>query len=306
MSRPLHTVAQRIAKNNGWGNIAAPVKPVKPVKPVGVAGRSPLTGMPLSQGQDFLDTGGKMAGPLTDESQGKSAWKWSTGQRFSYNTGYAKVHGGTVDAQGNYHPPAAPAPAAPAAPASPDPRDSTYWSGMTGVTKARDEGLASVEQARQIAAIDFQRALRGLASDRVGALEGANSNANRQGLFFSGQLSKARTGVETDFNNRQANAQSGYDTGQGLLTDRASGINSDYSTGESTLFGSAVDRQLTRDQSAPDPVTPDPSAHVNTGVAKVVGKRVDPQLKTWKTVVKGGRVWHYYTDGRKINVRAAA
>lgn len=104
----------------------------------------------------------------------------------------------------------APAPAGDAAPeAAPapiDPRDAIYTQGVAGLLAKLQAQRASAQLDQSRENEDFATTLRRMAEARTKDLDGEDSNANRQGLFYSTVLRDRRGGVEKDYSERETDA----------------------------------------------------------------------------------------------------
>jgi hypothetical protein len=114
-------------------------------------------------------------------------------------------------------PPAVAAPAAngggDAGPQAPTPFDSQWTTGVAGLffrnKNQRDDLSKQGEQATQ----DFNTMLSRMAESRANDLLAQNYAANKQGLFYSGQLGKRRDTVEKGYDQQKQDAQTAYDRG---------------------------------------------------------------------------------------------
>jgi hypothetical protein len=109
---------------------------------------------------------------------------------------------------------AAPAAAAPAPPAAaPDPRDSTFNTSVAGLLFNNRNQRQDLETQNGQQAEDFNTMLARMADNRAQDLLAQNYAANKQGLFYSGQLGKRRDTVEKGYDQQKQDAQTAYDRG---------------------------------------------------------------------------------------------
>lgn len=154
-------------------------------------------------------------------------------------------------------PPVAPKPAA--APATPPPpmppvdvRDSDYWLWKTQRRGDIDQQEIAwdAEDANQKAARD--EALRRMAIQRPEDLTQANRNFNRQGLFYSGALGKARDDIESEYIRNQASTQDEYTRNANYRQQARQLLESGFSAEDVIQLLAAGDRQAGRDQASAD------------------------------------------------------
>lgn len=208
--------------------------------------------------------------PTTTSAFGTGPSFWRGWQNIPDAVSYARAHPpGAAPAPAPPAPPAAAADSAPAAgPAvaagpPPDPRDAQYGAGAARLLydnrQQRDElGLQGTQDQQ-----DFDTMLKRMAESRTQDLLGQDHQANRDGLFYSGQLGKRRGAVEQDYGNRQFDNQTAFDRrvaarakalqdiGQ-VSADEASPLGFS-GTGRAgldltDLYNGAVQRRLQRDQ----------------------------------------------------------
>ena len=149
-------------------------------------------------------------------------YDWPDGKRHSISYAQHLQNmglGNTAVTPGFTPPPAPPAPKPPAPTLQPprDPRDAAYNSGVAGLifnnTNQRNDLNAQLSQGTQ----DFNTMLSRMADARAKDLLSANYAANKQGLFYSGQLGKRRGEIEKGYSQRQSDAQTAYDRQQAAL-----------------------------------------------------------------------------------------
>lgn len=158
---------------------------------------------------------------------------------------------------------AAQAAGAPAAKATFNPNDPAYTTGINGVIAriAAQRAQAALDQTRDDT--DYGTATTRLEAARAGDLRQANSDANRQGLFFSTVLGQRRGDVDRGYNERAFDAQTAYDRAKydrqaavdalgGIVSDASSDLGY-HATGTAqndlaALFSEAYNRQLARDR----------------------------------------------------------
>lgn len=160
----------------------------------------------------------------------------------------------------NAQTPAAPAAApAAAAPAAPPPQmppvpvaDSDYYSWL-----AQRQGEVNQQQIQYDAEdkndlAARNEALRRMAQQRPEDLTQANRNFNRQGLFYSGALGKARGDIEADYVRQEGDTTAAYQRAHDAREAARQALLSGFSLEQAAQMAAAADRQATRDQSAAD------------------------------------------------------
>lgn len=183
--------------------------------------------------------------------------------------------------------------------------DSQYASGVARLlyqTKRQRDDLG--RQGRDDQA-DFDTMLHRMARDRATSLQNQNHQANREGLFYSGQLTKRRGDTERQYGEKEQDARTDLDR---RATARASALNDlgtvvadpnsplGYrGTGGAAfdlqdMFSSAVGRQLERDQGLQLQRQDDVGAPAAAG-----GAAGGPG---YKVVLKNGRKYHVYNGGK--------
>jgi hypothetical protein len=204
-----------------------------------------------------------------------------------YFANYAAQHPGELTGAPGVAPPraAAPAPAAPQAspngdvstPGDVDPRDSTYGAGLAallGQVQSQRQAVASADATDQQG---FNENLGRIAANRAGSLDSTLTNANHQGLLYSGILGQRQGQVNGQYDD-QVNSERTALTGRqsqrqaqlqqiGNLTADASSPYGYSATGGAgldfyNLLRDAADRRTAAAASAapgPDP-TPDPGS----------------------------------------------
>jgi enamine deaminase RidA (YjgF/YER057c/UK114 family) len=233
--------------------------------------------------------------------------------------------------------PATAAAAAPPPPAAPDPRDSTFNSGVNGLLFNNKNQRADLTHQGEQATTDFNTMLARLAENRANDLLAQNYAANKQGLFYSGQLGKRRDTVDKGYTQQQTDAQTAYDRANAArqtALDRLGEFTADpnsptgYSgTGQagldlSDLLSQAVGRQAGRDANgggdlaaaaqlgSPDaaaaagaPDLPAPTA-TSSGPQPTTG---GVAIKIAPSAAHGGAKWVYHraASGQWIPIRPA-
>lgn len=169
--------------------------------------------------------------------------------------------------------PGAPKPgaaAAPAAPVAPDPRDSTYWQNLAKLQFTRNQQQAQLTQEQAYADTDFAEAVRRRLGQKVEDVQNIRQGANREGLFYSGQLGKRQGDYEVDFQRREADAQTAYTRANAAREAARQALAEGYSLDEAAAMAEAVDRQSARDLASP----PDPPGAAAAPPAAVAPGRV--------------------------------
>lgn len=137
----------------------------------------------------------------------------------------------------------APAPQMPPVPVA----DSEYYGWLAqrqGEVNQQQIGMDAQEQ-EDVAARN--EALRRMAQQRPEDLLGANRNFNRQGLFYSGALGKARGDIEADYVRQESDTRSGYQRAHDAREAARQALLSGFSLEQAAQMAAAADRQAQRD-----------------------------------------------------------
>ena len=92
-----------------------------------------------------------------------------------------------------------------------DYRDSSYFEDKAMGNRDVQVGLAQLDAEEQTIGQTRAEALRRLMAQRPEDLQRADQNFNKSGLFYSGQLGKARDDIESGYVRQQADMNAGYD-----------------------------------------------------------------------------------------------
>ena len=150
---------------------------------------------------------------------GHAWYDWPDGKRhtISYAQHLQNMGQGTAAVAPGYAPPPAPKPPAPTFQAPTDVRDSTYNTGVAGLLfnnkNQRDDLNRQLGQGTE----DFNTMLARMADARAKDLLATNYGANREGLFYSGQLGKRRGDVEKGYSQQESDARTSYNRQQEAL-----------------------------------------------------------------------------------------
>jgi hypothetical protein len=231
---------------------------------------------------------GSSVGPSHQTPQFPAPAKGVPGQ-FTYAPGAAAPGGG--------------APAAPAAPpAVPSPLDSQYGSDVAGILFGNKNQRDDLSRQRSQGTEDFNTMLARMADARAKDLQAQNYQANREGLFYSGQLGKRRDETSKGYDQQQQDAQTSYDRQQTALQqalDRLGTVSADASsplgytgTGQAGLdianaYSGAIGRRATLDQGYTPPA-PAPAPAAAAPAAAPAGA-----IKIAKSAAHGGARWVY-------------
>jgi hypothetical protein len=208
------------------------------------------------------------------------------------------------------------------------PLDSTYANGVARLLfnnkTQKDQLTQQGDQDKQ----DIDTALQRMARQRSIDLLNQNHQANREGLFYSGQLTKRRGEVEHDYSDRQGDAQRDYDrrvaaraqalAQLGDITANAGSPLGYVGTGAAgldlaDLYQGAVDRQTERDhqslldQQAAAAAAPPPPDSAPAPAAAAPSSHASGQTKVAASSAHGGAKWVYRLgeSGKWIPVRPA-
>lgn len=175
----------------------------------------------------------------------------------------------------------APAPAAPQAapngdvstPGDVDPRDATYGAGLAGLLGQVQSQRRAIQAASETDNQGFNENLGRIAQNRSASLDANQTNANRQGLFYSGILGKRQGDTNAQYDdqiNQNRSALNAREAARKLqlqqIGDLTADPNSPYgysATGNAglsfyNLLRAAADRRVaTAASAAPDDSTPD-------------------------------------------------
>lgn len=161
-------------------------------------------------------------------------------------TGQAKPPAGFAAAFG-----AAPAPAAPTAPSVFAP-DAQYLAEAGQRLQDRQAKTNELNANTQTDSQDTAEAIRRLLQSRGEVETSTKQTANKQGLFYSGQLGKRLGDVAADFTRRQSDAQLALDRREAAREAARRAIESGAPLSEAAALAQAADRQIARDQTAAD------------------------------------------------------
>lgn len=149
--------------------------------------------------------------------------------------------------------PKAPAPRKPPAPPTPHlVDDSTAAAARAQLRFKVSQGLAGSTQESAYDKIDFQEALRRMTEQRPKDEQSTREQANRQGLFYSGQLGKRLDDLATDYARRQGDQQQSYDRREAARVAARRAIESGASIDDAAITAELADRQVAADSSAAD------------------------------------------------------
>lgn len=229
---------------------------------------------------------------------------------------------------------AAPAPAI----KTPDPRDSIFGFGVNGLIKSNQSQRDALKVQGEQATQDFNTMLQRMAENRANDLLAQNYNANKQGLFYSGQLGKRRDDVEKGYKQREDDARTSYDRANEaraaaldqlgtLVVDPTSPLGysgtGDAFTQLAQLYGEAVGRQAHQDASGggdlaaalslpapadqPAATSAPPLAATAPTVTSSGPQATTGSVKVAKSAAHGGQRWVYHlsASGKWIPVRPA-
>lgn len=171
-------------------------------------------------------------------------------------------------------PPAPPKPPAPVAPPAPKPvpdvRDGTYQEALARLGRQRDDTLTDLTAAGQRDDQDVAAYIRQLAEARTGALTGTKTNANRQGLFYSGILGQRLDDTNKTYDAQQTEQQAAYARRQSDRATAQTRAGESYAEALRQAEREAVERQVQRDLESglgveepaptPTPAVPVPAA----------------------------------------------
>jgi hypothetical protein len=194
-------------------------------------------------GQNFIGTGMLQRGGSGMNFSGAGALKTPQPHQIGQNV------------QTPAAPTATPAAAAPAA--TPPPQmppvpvaDSDYYSWL-----AQRQGEVNQQQIQYDAEdkndlAARNEALRRMAQQRPEDLTQANRNYNRQGLFYSGALGKARGDIEADYVRQEGDTTAAYQRAHDAREAARQALLSGFSLEQAAQMAAAADRQAQRDADA--------------------------------------------------------
>lgn len=132
--------------------------------------------------------------------------------------------------------------------ATPDVRDSTYFSELSAALFKKNQGLSEIGQAEQYASQDFQEALRRMLVNKGEDVQSLAENMNDEGLFYSGHHGQERGKLETDYLERQTDAQQSFDRQSTAWQTARQALEMGYTLDEAAAMAEATERQVDRDR----------------------------------------------------------
>jgi hypothetical protein len=198
-----------------------------------------------------------------------------------------------------------------------DPRDSEFNSGVAQLLFNTQNQRTDLTQQGAAATEDFNTMLARMADQRAQDLLAQNYAANKQGLFYSGQLTKRRGDVDKGYDQQQSDAQTAYNraaTARQQALDRLGTVTADASsplgysaTGQagldlSSLYNGAVSRAQAAAQDAADRAAAATAAQPQAALAPTQAAPAATP-KAYQTVSAPGGVWHIYPNGRRVFVK---
>jgi hypothetical protein len=160
-------------------------------------------------------------------------------------------------ASGGAVPPPAPAPGAPQggadpAPAAPFTGDASYWADQALRNFQRKQQVDQLTQQSAYDKTDFQEALRRRVAQHPKDIQSTQEGANRQGLFYSGQMGKRLGDLETQYTRENSDAQQAYDRREAARSAARTAIEQGAPLEEAAALAAAADRATTSASSAAD------------------------------------------------------
>lgn len=143
-----------------------------------------------------------------------------------------------------------------------------------------DNDRATIEQQGAYDRTDFQEALRRMATQRPKDERATREGANRQGLFYSGQLGKRLGELAVDYQRREGDARSEFDRREAAREAARRALESGMSIDDAAISAQLAERQVGRDAEAADA-----GGLVGPDALPVAG----PASKKKRHVVRGSR-----------------
>lgn len=163
--------------------------------------------------------------------------------------------------------PPAPRPTAIAAPVAPARTAAQFTPDAQYIAEAAQQQFNRTNSVNQLNAqseserSNLAEAIRRLTEDAVGQRQGVREGANKQGLFYSGQLGKRLGDLESQIARQRADLQSDFDQSEAAREAARQAILQGAPLEEAALRAAGVERQIGRDevaagsnQLAPNPV----------------------------------------------------
>lgn len=182
-------------------------------------------------------------------------------------------------------PPAAPAaPAAPGLAPVPTAHDAGYLAGVGKLDFQKTQGLTQLQEQQAYDNTDYQEAVRRAAQGHTGDVQSTRETANKQGLFYSGQLDKrlyGDSGVETLYQRQVNDANRDYQRRSAARTAARTALEQGYPLDVATLAAQEAERRVAADLANPPaadvaPAAPAPPAAGAAAPSKPVAKAKDP------------------------------
>ena len=124
--------------------------------------------------------------------------------------------------------------------------DAAYNAAVARLAFNRDEGIRQIDERQGYANADFAEASRRLGLQRTGAEKQTRETANRQGLFYSGQLGKRLGDVAASFTRQQGDLQRNKDRDDAARRAARQALIDGYTLEEAAARAEAVARGLAR------------------------------------------------------------
>lgn len=114
---------------------------------------------------------------------------------------------------------------------------------------------------------DLQTMIRRLGEQRVKAVQSTRQGANKQGLFYSGQLGKQLGDVNKSYAQQQGDARQQFNRDEAARQAARTAIEAGAPLEEASAAAAATDRQIQRDQDAASANGLVPNQPASTGAA---------------------------------------
>ena len=241
----------------------------------------------------------------TTPAKGGVYHTYANGQKVFVRTQPKAIVGPTTPA-----PPVAPkAPAAPAAPTgtggvqapAEDPRDAQYYADLAQDTQQRQSQLNELQAQDENARTAFSESLRRYREQLPRQQRAALNQANSAGLAESSVLNEQRADNEVQAVRGEADMTSSYNAEAAARQAAREALMQGASIAEASRLAEAAGRRAQLYQERAD----EGSLALNETDSPAAAPAA-AAAKQFKTVVKNGKVYHYYPDGRKVYVRPAS
>lgn len=207
-------------------------------------------------------------------------------------------------------------PAAPAAPSvAPTPSandkppdgpalDAQYGTDAASLLFRNANSIADLQKANERERTDFSESMRRLAVQRGQALHNTNEGYNKRGLFFSGQLGKARDTLNTQYDQSASDANKSFTRDIQDRLDQIARIQKSQPLDLEGLRQAAIQRALAaKAAEQPPAASAAPGDSGGTAAPAAAAPAANPLKLPYTIEIGGNKVIHRYPNGRVVVVK---